>query len=168
MSPSRTPPGDAINRCRDAVDAIQSATSHKFSRDRAEFVHLLGSPHIQVSHMSNIIFVLHSSVRLQHSDFSHRPHEALGTKLRRTKLLITHELWNEDKNVKMIYYFFYSTRVYLFCFNILRPSCSSKHFREVLVVFSDGKSSADRKIKRGPFLLWILDTDCSQALKLSL
>lgn len=49
MSPSRAPPGDAINRCRDAVDAIQSATSHKYSRDRAELVHLLGSPHIQVS-----------------------------------------------------------------------------------------------------------------------
>lgn len=49
MSPSRTPPGDAINRCRDAVDSIQAATSHKYSRDRAELVHLLGSPHIQVS-----------------------------------------------------------------------------------------------------------------------
>lgn len=49
MSPSRAPPGDAINRCRDAVDAIQSATSHKYSRDRTELVHLLGSPHIQVS-----------------------------------------------------------------------------------------------------------------------
>lgn len=46
---SRTPPGDAIARCRDAVDAIQSATSHKYSRDKAELVHLLGSPHIQVS-----------------------------------------------------------------------------------------------------------------------
>jgi calcium/calmodulin-dependent serine protein kinase len=49
MSPSRAPPGDGINRCRDAVDSIQSATSHKYSRDRAELVHLLGSPHIQVS-----------------------------------------------------------------------------------------------------------------------
>lgn len=49
MSPSRAPPGDAINRCRDAVDSIQAATSHKYSRDRAELVHLLGSPHIQVS-----------------------------------------------------------------------------------------------------------------------
>lgn len=49
MSPSRAPPGDAINRCRDAVDSIQSATSHKYSRDKAELVHLLGSPHIQVS-----------------------------------------------------------------------------------------------------------------------
>lgn len=48
VSPSR-PPGDGINRCRDAVDAIQSATSHKYSRDRAELIHLLGSPHIQVS-----------------------------------------------------------------------------------------------------------------------
>ncbi|CRL07232.1 CLUMA_CG020213, isoform A [Clunio marinus] len=47
MSPSRAPPGDAINRCRDTVDAIQAATSHKYSRDRAELVHLLGSPHIQ-------------------------------------------------------------------------------------------------------------------------
>ncbi|XP_070491286.1 peripheral plasma membrane protein CASK isoform X4 [Chironomus tepperi] len=47
MSPSRAPPGDAINRCRDAVDSIQSATSHKYSRDKAELVHLLGSPHIQ-------------------------------------------------------------------------------------------------------------------------
>lgn len=49
MSPSRAPPGDGINRCREAVDAVQSATSHKYSRDRAELVHLLGSPHIQVS-----------------------------------------------------------------------------------------------------------------------
>lgn len=46
---SRTPPGDGITRCRDAVDAIQSATSHKYSRDKAELVHLLGSPHFQVS-----------------------------------------------------------------------------------------------------------------------
>lgn len=52
MSP-HTPPGDAINRCRDAVDAIQSATSHKYSRDRAELIHLLGSPHIQVSAFIN-------------------------------------------------------------------------------------------------------------------
>lgn len=49
MSPSRSPPGDAISRCRDAVDSIQAATSHKYARDRAELVHLLGSPHIQVS-----------------------------------------------------------------------------------------------------------------------
>jgi hypothetical protein len=49
MSPSRVPPGDAIGRCRDAVESIQAATSHKYSRDRAELVHLLGSPHIQVS-----------------------------------------------------------------------------------------------------------------------
>lgn len=49
MSPNRAPSGDAINRCRDAVDSIQSATSHKYSRDRVELVHLLGSPHIQVS-----------------------------------------------------------------------------------------------------------------------
>ncbi len=49
MSPSRAPPGDAISRCRDAVDSIQAATSHKYARDRAELVHLLGSPHIQVS-----------------------------------------------------------------------------------------------------------------------
>lgn len=53
MSPSHAPPGDAINRCRDAVDAIQSATSHKYSRDRAELIHLLGSPHIQVSAFIN-------------------------------------------------------------------------------------------------------------------
>ena len=55
MSPSRAPPGDAINRCRDAVDSIQSATSHKYSRDRAELVHLLGSPHIQVSDDSTFL-----------------------------------------------------------------------------------------------------------------
>lgn len=47
---SRAPSGDGINRCREAVDAIQSATSHKYSRDRAELVHLLGSPHFQVSY----------------------------------------------------------------------------------------------------------------------
>ncbi|CAO1441355.1 unnamed protein product [Diamesa serratosioi] len=47
-STARTPLGDAISRCRDSVDAIQAVTSHKYSRDRAELVHLLGSPHIQV------------------------------------------------------------------------------------------------------------------------
>lgn len=49
MSPMRGPSGEAIGRCRDAVESIQAATSHKYSRDRAELVHLLGSPHIQVS-----------------------------------------------------------------------------------------------------------------------
>lgn len=47
--PARGPSGEAIGRCRDAVESIQAATSHKYSRDRAELVHLLGSPHIQVS-----------------------------------------------------------------------------------------------------------------------
>lgn len=55
VSPSSRPPGDAIHRCRDAVDAIQSATSHKYSRDRAELIHLLGSPHIQVSACINFL-----------------------------------------------------------------------------------------------------------------
>lgn len=47
--PTRGPSGEAIGRCRDAVESIQAATSHKYSRDRAELVHLLGTPHIQVS-----------------------------------------------------------------------------------------------------------------------
>lgn len=56
MTSARSPSGDAINRCRDAVDSIQSAASHKHSRDRSELVHLLGSPHIQVSSFF-IIFI---------------------------------------------------------------------------------------------------------------
>lgn len=48
ITTSRSPSGDAISRCRDAVDSIQSAASQKLSRDRSELVHLLGSPHIQV------------------------------------------------------------------------------------------------------------------------
>lgn len=49
MSPSRAPPGDAVSRCRDAVDAIHLATGHKLGREKAELLQLLSLPHIQVS-----------------------------------------------------------------------------------------------------------------------
>ncbi|XP_052863683.1 peripheral plasma membrane protein CASK-like [Anopheles cruzii] len=53
INPSRAPPGDAISRCRDAIDAISSAAGHKYGREKAELISLLGSPHIQVSVMSS-------------------------------------------------------------------------------------------------------------------
>lgn len=48
MSPSRTPPGDGILRCRDAIDIVSSAPGHKYIRDRNELLQLLTLPHIQV------------------------------------------------------------------------------------------------------------------------
>lgn len=47
INPSRAPPGDAISRCRDAMDAISSAPGHKYGREKGELINLLGSPHIQ-------------------------------------------------------------------------------------------------------------------------
>ncbi|XP_037025999.1 peripheral plasma membrane protein CASK isoform X3 [Bradysia coprophila] len=47
MSPSRTPPGDGILRCRDAIDIVSSAPGHKYIRDRNELLQLLTLPHIQ-------------------------------------------------------------------------------------------------------------------------
>lgn len=49
INPLRAPPGDAISRCRDVVDAISSAPGHKQAREKAELINLLGSSHIQVS-----------------------------------------------------------------------------------------------------------------------
>uniref|UniRef100_A0A182VZI8 Protein kinase domain-containing protein n=1 Tax=Anopheles minimus TaxID=112268 RepID=A0A182VZI8_9DIPT len=48
INPSRAPPGDAISRCRDAIDAISSTAGHKYVREKSELINLLGSPHIQV------------------------------------------------------------------------------------------------------------------------
>ncbi|XP_053681955.1 peripheral plasma membrane protein CASK isoform X5 [Sabethes cyaneus] len=47
INPSRAPPGDAINRCRDVIDAVSSAPGHKYGREKAELINLLGSSHIQ-------------------------------------------------------------------------------------------------------------------------
>uniref|UniRef100_A0A182S8T6 L27 domain-containing protein n=1 Tax=Anopheles maculatus TaxID=74869 RepID=A0A182S8T6_9DIPT len=49
INPSRAPPGDAISRCRDAIDAISSTAGHKYVREKSELINLLGSPHIQTS-----------------------------------------------------------------------------------------------------------------------
>lgn len=49
MSPSRAPPGDAVTRCRDTIDAVSSAVGHKYAREKGELLHLLAAPHIQVS-----------------------------------------------------------------------------------------------------------------------
>lgn len=49
VSPSRAPPPDAINRCRDAIDAITSVSGHRYARDRIELVNILATPHMQVS-----------------------------------------------------------------------------------------------------------------------
>ncbi|XP_062702929.1 peripheral plasma membrane protein CASK isoform X3 [Aedes albopictus] len=49
INPGRAPTGDAISRCRDAIDAISSAPGHKYGREKGELINLLGSPHIQVS-----------------------------------------------------------------------------------------------------------------------
>ncbi|EDS40876.1 calcium-dependent protein kinase [Culex quinquefasciatus] len=48
INPLRAPPGDAISRCRDVVDAISSAPGHKQAREKAELINLLGSSHIQI------------------------------------------------------------------------------------------------------------------------
>ncbi|XP_055638935.1 peripheral plasma membrane protein CASK isoform X11 [Toxorhynchites rutilus septentrionalis] len=47
INPSRAPPGDAISRCRDAIDTTSSAPGHKYTRERTELINLLGSSHIQ-------------------------------------------------------------------------------------------------------------------------
>ncbi|XP_040164457.1 peripheral plasma membrane protein CASK isoform X5 [Anopheles arabiensis] len=47
INPSRAPPGDAISRCRDAIDVISSTAGHKYVREKSELINLLGSPHIQ-------------------------------------------------------------------------------------------------------------------------
>nr|XP_029715985.1 peripheral plasma membrane protein CASK isoform X2 [Aedes albopictus] len=47
INPGRAPTGDAISRCRDAIDAISSAPGHKYGREKGELINLLGSPHIQ-------------------------------------------------------------------------------------------------------------------------
>jgi calcium/calmodulin-dependent serine protein kinase len=48
MSPSRAPPGDAVSRGRDVVEAIQMSSDRKCAREKSELVQLLGLPHIQV------------------------------------------------------------------------------------------------------------------------
>lgn len=64
MSPSRTPPGDAVSRCRDAVDAIHMATGHKLQREKAQLLQLLSLPHLQVGggHRKSDIDKLYSYV----------------------------------------------------------------------------------------------------------
>lgn len=49
MSPSRAPPGDAVLRTRDTMDAISSAQGHKNHREKNELLQLLSMPHVQVS-----------------------------------------------------------------------------------------------------------------------
>lgn len=58
---SRAPPGDAVLRCRDAVEAVSASaagsgtmgtsrhTSKHHAQDKGELLHLLALPHIQVS-----------------------------------------------------------------------------------------------------------------------
>lgn len=53
MSPSRAPPGDAVLRMRDTMDAISTAQGHKNNREKNELLQLLSMPHVQVS--SNFI-----------------------------------------------------------------------------------------------------------------
>lgn len=48
MSPARLPPGDAVSRCRDAMEAIRNATGHKLQREKAYVLQLLSLPHMQV------------------------------------------------------------------------------------------------------------------------
>lgn len=127
VSPSRAPPGDGINRCREAVDAVQSATSHKYSRDRAELVHLLGSPHIQVS---EAFFALPSSP----PDFFLSSHAAAhnwaymrnDTAVNLTINNLPQPKWRQKWYKKMIYYSLRcATRALLFPF--IRSSCFSFH-----------------------------------------
>lgn len=59
--PARAPPGDAVLRCRDAVEAISASatgggtlgttrhSSKHHAQDKGELLHLLAMPHIQVS-----------------------------------------------------------------------------------------------------------------------
>lgn len=58
--PSRAPPGDAVLRCRDAVEAISASAAgggtmgtsrhgKHYAQDKGELLHLLALPHIQVS-----------------------------------------------------------------------------------------------------------------------
>lgn len=48
MSPSRAPPGDAVLRCRDTIEAVSGAPGHKYNRERCELLQLLTLPHLQV------------------------------------------------------------------------------------------------------------------------
>ncbi|XP_037910081.1 peripheral plasma membrane protein CASK-like [Hermetia illucens] len=54
MSPSRAPPGDAVSRCRDAIDAISSSSGHKNIREKSELMQLLSLPHLQVSTLEKL------------------------------------------------------------------------------------------------------------------
>lgn len=49
MSPVRTPPGDGLQRCREAVEMVTATGAHRFGRDKAELLEILSSPHFQVS-----------------------------------------------------------------------------------------------------------------------
>lgn len=49
MSPARAPAGDSVIRCRDVIDVIITAPSHKYNRERNELLQLLSHPHMQVS-----------------------------------------------------------------------------------------------------------------------
>lgn len=49
MSPTRAPPGDAVARCRDAIEAIISAPGHKYNCEKNELLQLLSQSHVQVS-----------------------------------------------------------------------------------------------------------------------
>lgn len=56
MSPSRAPPGDAVSRCRDTIEAILTAPGHKYGRERNELAQLLSLPHIQVRKFVILVF----------------------------------------------------------------------------------------------------------------
>lgn len=47
MSPARLPPGDAVSRCRDAIESIRNSTGHKLQREKAYVLQLLSLPHMQ-------------------------------------------------------------------------------------------------------------------------
>lgn len=65
MSPTRTPPGDGVLRCRDAIDIVSSAPGHKYIRDRNELLQLLTLPHIQVSE--------HNFIQIEMASHNRRP-----------------------------------------------------------------------------------------------
>lgn len=56
MSPTRAPPGDAVARCRDAIEAIISAPGHKYNCEKNELLQLLSQSHVQVSARALRIF----------------------------------------------------------------------------------------------------------------
>lgn len=64
MSPSRAPPGDAVARHRDAIDAISSSTGHKYMREKAELIQLLSLPHLQVSGIFSFCYLMYLRVHL--------------------------------------------------------------------------------------------------------